>query len=354
MIYNNNELNIIAKNNSFRKGIIYKLEKKNKFLKIDNFIFFNVQNDLNKNYLIKNNYSFFKTNYGVFNSVYEEWLNKKFIKNLIERSVDLNLLKQLNFLYSKVNKIYIKKNVKIQKKKKNFIENIFFSTLKKKYFQFFISNIKKIIKKFFKLNYLNLNFFSKKKILNFCLLTNFSLIKTSLNFFLNLFLQKFFFDFFILNYYNFFFSNIKKHYLKNFFYFFQFNLHLKLLNFNNSYFFLYKSKHFDLLSKKKFLLKNSFSFNDFDVSLKKNNLNFNTFINLSNLDYNNVNKQEIKKKNYNEFFGFELKNFFFLFFSRFFTYYSLSYKLFLKNRKIFLKKNNNKFKILIKKKKKSN
>lgn len=120
MIYNNNELNIIAKNNSFRKGIIYKLEKKNKFLKIDNFIFFNVQNDLNKNYLIKNNYSFFKTNYGVFNSVYEEWLNKKFIKNLIERSVDLNLLKQLNFLYSKVNKIYIKKNVKIQKKKKEF------------------------------------------------------------------------------------------------------------------------------------------------------------------------------------------------------------------------------------------
>ena len=141
MIYNNNELDINVKNNNFRKEIIYKLEKKKNFLKIGNFIFFNVQNDLNKNYLIKNNYSFLKTNYGVFNSVYEEWLNKKFIKNLIERSVDLNLLKQLNFLYSKVNKIYIKKNVKIQKKK-FLIENIFFSTLKKKYFQFFINNIK--------------------------------------------------------------------------------------------------------------------------------------------------------------------------------------------------------------------
>ena len=170
-----------------------------------NIIKFNYNN--NNFFLIKNKYNFLNIEFSFFNSAKEERINNKFLKTLIERSVDFLLIKKIDYLY-----FSSKKNIEMTFRKHNHLTVLLDSTfinIKKLYFRVFISKIKKLFYKLTNFDFEKLNYFTKKNILNFCiinLILNKNLFQfKSFNFSFSLIFQKLYLNYIIFNYSKFFF-----------------------------------------------------------------------------------------------------------------------------------------------------
>jgi hypothetical protein len=332
-----NEYGIVKDNSNFC------ISKKYKNIKNNNLFF------------IKNKYNFYKLEFGFFNSAKEERINQKFLKTLIERSVDLFLIKKINSFYFILNKNSLRKVLGNNKQLLFSVENNHLD-IKKFYFKTFVSKLKKLLLSITKHDLENLNYFTKKKILNFCIYDNKILKKENLTiqifrFSFSLVFQKLYLDFIIFNYSKFFFLDITRFFNKKSL-FFILNKKLivsrSLLSFNKRYFLLYlynnkKSATFTINKEKKnlglFNFRNFYQlYNNFDIINKIQN--FHLFVNLKQNKINFYFEQKINNfyfkigilNNINFFFSFN--NFFRInVFLKFFNFESFNKNIYFSNNK---------------------
>jgi hypothetical protein len=283
----------------------------------------NVKN--NNLFLIKNKYNFNKLEFGFFNSAKEERINQKFLKTLIERSVDLFLIKKINSLYFILKKINFKR---IFDNKQLFfsIENNHLD-IKKFYFRVFVSKLKKLLLIITNFDMENLNYFTKKKILNFFFYDNNQIFKKEnltseiFRFSFSLIFQKIYLDSIIFNHSKFFFFDIIEFFKKKSLFFI---LNKKLivsrsfLFLNKRYFLLYlynKNRGGVVINRENnlrlFNFKNFYQmYNNFDILNRIQN--FHLFVNLKENKINFYFEQKINNfyfkigilNNLNFFFSF--------------------------------------------------
>lgn len=292
----------------FDNSYIYFSNKNPKFLyNHEIFLSVNIMKfDLeNKNFfLIKNKYNFLKIEFGFFNSAKEERINNKFLKTLIERSVDFLLIKKIDRLFfgsKKINKIffYKRKTLTVLLESNNI-------NIKKFYFKIFISKIKKLFYQLTNFELENLNYFTKKNLLNFCFNMNFKatiFLKNFLDFSFSIIFQKFYLNYIIFNYSKFFFFNINNYFFKNN----QIFLKKIIVNYYNI-----KS------SEKRDILLQLFDKNNIVLKSKFNNLNYTILYNFfdtynifdlkKNLNYHNF-LIFLKKDQINFYFEKKINNF---------------------------------------------
>jgi hypothetical protein len=264
MFFNNNK--IVIKNSEclnyeinifeelFKNNLIYyyKFNKKK--------MYFNDSFSLNFN-----NYHFLKMQFSFFNVSNEERINYKFLKTLIERSVDLLLFQKINFLFfgiikQKSSARHYKKNELFANLETNYLN------IKKFYFKIFISKFKNFFLNLTSFDIENLNYSTKKSLLNFCFLNiinkgkNVFLFEILRNFFLLIF-QKLYINFVIFNYSKFFFFNLNKFFFKNLFFFIP-NKKITINNyfFKNNYLllFFYNNNFYTIFNKQTNFIKPQF------------------------------------------------------------------------------------------------